>query len=138
MPIPRTVVMRSVALLRELSKEYGSTRTMEIWEQLAGLIDDGDLKMEVFKVMLTGGYAGTHIEVRGWDGEKKVTAIKALRLWTNAGLKEAKDAVDAAGQNHRTSFEIALRADANIDPEDIPYDKIVKHLEAVGLTIELV
>ncbi len=138
MPIPRTIVMRSVALLKELSREYGSTRTMEIWEKLADLIDDGDLKMEVFKVMLTGGYAGTHVEIRGWNGDAKVTAIKAVRKWTGCGLKEGKEAVEDAGNNIRTSFPIALISDANIDPEEIPYDTLIKELEDVGLTIELV
>lgn len=138
MPIPRTIVMRSLSLLRELSAEYGSTRAMEIWEQLAGIIDDGDLKMEVFKVMLTGGLAGTHIEVRYWNGDAKVTSIKTLRYWTNSGLKEAKEAVDAASSGNRTTFPIREMRDENGEITEVPFDKLVTELEKVGFTIELV
>ena len=138
MPIPSTIVIRSLSLLRALSEEYGSTKAMEIWEKFSGLIDDGDLRMEVFKVMLTGGHAGSHIEVRKWDGVSKVHAIKALRIWTLCGLKEGKEAVEAAANNTRTSF--ALIKNANDEGEEIAldYERLLKEMAEVGLTVELV
>ena len=138
MPIPSTIVIRSLSLLRALSAEYGSTKAMEIWEQFSGLIDDGDLRMEVFKVMLTGGYAGTHIEVRKWDGISKVSAIKVLRVWTLCGLKEGKDAVEEAGKNNRTSFQLVKRYDDNNEEIELNYEQLLKDMAEVGLTVELV
>ena len=138
MPIPSTIVIRSLSLLRALSAEYGSTKAMEIWEKMSEIIDDGDLRMEVFKVMLTGGYAGTHIELRKWEGDGKVTAIKELRKWTHTGLKEAKDAVEVAATNTRTSHQLRKQWDAEGDEMALPYEKIMEDLAKVGLTVELV
>jgi len=138
MPIPSTIVIRSLSLLRALSAEYGSTKAMEIWEQFSNLIDDGDLRMEVFKVMLAGGYIGTHIELRHWNGNKKVTAIKMLIRWTKCGLEEGKDAVEAAGNNLRTSFSLIKRYDDSGEETELPYEEIIRELASVGLTVELV
>jgi len=94
--------------------------------------------MEVFKVMLTGGYAGTHIELRKWDGVTKVSAIKTLRIWTLCGLKEAKEAVEAAGNNIRTSFPLVKRYDDNKEEIELPHEQLLKEMFDVGLTVELV
>ncbi len=47
-------------------------------------------------------YAGGNIQIwlRGHNG-KKIPAIKLVRRWTDWGLKEAKDAVEAAGPGNR-------------------------------------
>jgi len=58
-------------------------------------------------------------------GEKKVEAIKVVRVITGLGLKEAKDLVEGAPQ---TVKESVSKADA---------DKIRKDLEAVGAQVEV-
>ena len=138
MSIPHVIVIRSLALLRELSTEYGPTRAMEIWEQLADIIGDEDLKMEVFKLMLLGGKAGTHIEVRKWDTLSKVSAVQALRVWTSSPIKKAKSAVEAAEFGIRSSFVIAPMSKMINIEDGFPYDRITEELEEVGLSIDFV
>jgi ribosomal protein L7/L12 len=134
----RPIVIRTMALLRELTKEYGSTKSMEIWEQLSDLLPDADLKMEVFKLMLLGGRYGTNIELRYWNAQyKKVPAIKALRVVTNLGLKEAKDAVDRAEHHNKTTIPIRITLDMDGNREDIDYDAIMDQMRVVGLDIEI-
>lgn len=138
MPVPRNVVYRALALLRELGVAYGSTRAMEIWENMADIIDDGDLKMEVFKVMLSGGFTGTHVEIRDWNGVAKVTAIKCLRKWCDVGLREAKEAVEAGRDKTKSAWEIRTTHDENDELITVPFNKLVKELEEAGLTVELI
>jgi len=137
--VPRDVVMRSLSLLRELNHAYGNKKAMEVWEKMEDAIDDADLKMEIFKVMLAGGYTGTHVEVRKWDkGDRKVTAIKALRQVTNSGLKEAKEAVENAGNYVRSRHELRILLDSDGNRIDPDFHEIIRSLEETGLEVELV
>jgi ribosomal protein L7/L12 len=137
--LPKDVVVKTVSLLRALTREYGAEKSMEVWENLSDLIDDSDLKMDVFKVMLTGGNIGRSLEVISWDGAQKVTAIKALRAATGAGLKESKDAVEAAINGTKTEMLISGNYhEQTNDGPSINYGRIESDLRAAGLTIEFV
>ena len=137
MPIPSEVVMKSVALLRALTHEYGAPKAMEVWEGMSDIIDDADLKMDVFKTMLTGGHAGLNIELMSFDGDQKITAIKALRAATGVGLKEAKEAVEAARDGQKTELPLVVDKDHNTGQQIEPnYVRIQRDLKAAGLTIE--
>ena len=100
MAIARPILVRTLALLKELSREYGPVETHEIWEKLSDVIPDENLKMDVFKIMLSGGDIGYEFEIRYWDDNKnKIKAIKALRNWTEASLRDSKDAIDNAAKH---------------------------------------
>ena len=137
----RPIAVRTLTFLRELSKEYGSTKSMEIWENLSNLIGDDDLKMDVFKLMLNGGKCGTSIKIQQFDGKHKVNGIKALRFWTNCTLFAAKDALESAEKGRATTMKILpirINDVDNDDNDDIPYERLISELEEVGFTIELV
>jgi len=136
MPLPSEVVMKSVALLRALAKEYGAPKAMEVWEGMSDIIDDADLKMDVFKAMLSGGHVGLNIELWRWDGAQKVTAIKALRAATGCSLKEAADAVEAADIGQRTEMPLVIHTDNTGQQIEPNYTGIQRELKAAGLTIE--
>ena len=134
----RPIVIRTMALLRELTKQYGSQQSMEIWEKLSDILPDEDLKMEVFKLMLAGGRYGTNIELRWWNTNyKKVPAIKAIRMVSGLGLKEAKDAVERAEHHQTTTMPIRTSIGMDGNPEDIDYEDIMEQMRLVGLDIEI-
>jgi len=145
MPIPNPILIKTISLLKELKRQYGHQKAHEIWEKLADIIPDENLKMDVFKCMLSGGHLGYQFELQYWNPVQmgigsKVQAIKALRLWTKAGLTECKKAVENAEFGQRSTFEIdrGWRVDEDGHEIDIPYEKFIAELGEVGLTVEMV
>ena len=103
------LLRKTLALLNEINKAKGPERAMEVFQGLGDLIGCEDLKLGVFKVMLSGNYPGDqHAVIVRWnnDGNNKVQCIKALRALTLCGLKEAKDTVEAA--EHSVSPQITV------------------------------
>ncbi len=66
--------------------------------------------------------------------QDKVTPIKAIRIITGLGLKEAKDLVDAAMNGQRVSFE---EQDERYRNASIPYscDAELDNIRRVGLSV---
>lgn len=86
------VVFDGIRFLESLTRYYGAERGMEIWEAMGPAMGQ-DVKGQVFFGMLTGESSNRMRVSRGTCTEA-VAAIKAIRLATGMGLKEAKDAWD--------------------------------------------
>ncbi|MBL4820858.1 MAG: 50S ribosomal protein L7/L12 [Gammaproteobacteria bacterium] len=108
-------VMDVVQLVEAMEEKFGVSAAVVAAAPAAGGAVDAEAEEEQteFDVVLTG------------PGEKKVSAIKAVRAITGLGLKEAKEMVDSAPS---TIKEAASKDEA---------EEIKKQLEEAGASVEL-
>ena len=80
------------AAKEELGEELGEERVCAMFDAF-----DPGLQRQMFMMMLMGHNGGA-MRVRAvWtSGKKKIEAIKAVRMVTRLGLREAKDVIDTA------------------------------------------
>ncbi len=102
-----------VELIEAMEEKFGVTAAVGVAAAAGGDAGAAEEEKTEFDVVLTG------------MGEKKVSAIKAVRALTGLGLKEAKAMVESAPA-------VVLEAAAKDAAEDA-----VKALEAAGATAEL-
>lgn len=87
------ILNSGIGFIRDITEAYGADKGMELWEQIASVLDP-DVKGEIFFAMLTGHQAGK-IAIRGyWPGSDFIRLIKAIRTVGGMSLKEAKDLAD--------------------------------------------
>jgi len=87
------ILNSGIGFIRDITEAYGADKGMELWEQIASVLDP-DVKGEIFFAMLTGHQAGK-IAIRGYaPGSDFIRIIKAIRAVGDMGLKEAKDLWD--------------------------------------------
>lgn len=141
---------KTMSFLRSIKRAYGDEKAMDVWSEVSKIINDDELTMAVMHSLLSGGYVGQDIVLLKWTNVphgqyqhgSKVPAIKAFRAWTGCGLKEAKDAIEAAenGQNANQKFKIAKRYWQSPEGEDleIPYQHMMRDFEEVGIEVEIV
>jgi len=138
--IPRPLITKSLALIKELNRFYGAEKAHEIWSNISDAVgDDGELKMEIFKSMMQGE-TGDSIIINRWYGDNKIAGIKLLRHWTHEGLKEAKWAIEGAATGKVGPFKLAgyHTTDTMGDKVDIDYITIMAEFKAHGMEIEFV
>lgn len=85
-----------ISFLRSITTAYGSEKGLELWNQIAEVIDPA-LKGEIFFAILNGTRED-RITIRGilHNDYRKINAIKEVRTWTGMGLIEAKSTVETA------------------------------------------
>jgi ribosomal protein L7/L12 len=86
------VIFDGIRFLESLTRYYGAERGMEVWEKLGEVVGK-DVQGQVFLAILTGE-SSNRVRVSRGTCTEAVAAIKAIRLATNMGLKEAKDTWD--------------------------------------------
>lgn len=86
------VVFDGIRFLESLTRYYGAEKGMAVWEQLGEAVGD-EIKGKVFFSMLTGE-SSNRVRIQAGTCTEAVAAIKAIRMGTGYGLKEAKDAWD--------------------------------------------
>ena len=86
------VIFDGIRFLESLTRYYGAEKGMEVWEAMGKAVGD-DIKGKVFFSMLTGE-SSNRVRVQAGTCTEAVSAIKAIRMGTGYGLKEAKDAWD--------------------------------------------
>lgn len=86
------VIFDGIRFLESLSRHYGPEKGMAVWEQMGQTLGD-EIKGKVFFSMLTGE-SSNRIRIQAGTCTEAVAAIKAIRIGTGMGLKEAKDAWD--------------------------------------------
>jgi len=118
------VISSGLQFMRSITEAYGPGTGMELWEQVASVLDP-DVKGEIFFAMITGTYNDV-IYVKGINySANAVACIKEIRTWTGLGLKEAKDAYDSAKSNISTKLVVR--------PTD--HARAVRALTGVGVII---
>ena len=84
------ILNSGIDFIRDITEAYGADKGMELWEQIASVLDP-DVKGEIFFAMLTGHQAGK-IAIRGYaPGSDFIRVIKAIRTVGGMDLKDAKD-----------------------------------------------
>lgn len=89
------IVSNGLHFLRSITECYGTEKGLELWEQIASILDP-DVKGQIFFAMVTGTY-NDRIELRGVTPggmHNAVPCIKAIREHSGLGLKDAKDMYD--------------------------------------------
>ena len=86
------VVADGIRFLESLIIHYGNERGLEIWDGM-GEVLGREVKGKILFKMLTGT-SGTRVAFGAGSCNQAVAAIKAIRMGTGYGLKEAKDAWD--------------------------------------------
>lgn len=140
----KTIVVKTLSILREIKKVYGADKADLVWQEMSKTIADDDLTLEIFTILLNGGQGASDFRLVKWHPDStqsangKVPAIRKLREWTRIGLKEAKDAVEAAETTQGSNFQIARRVDEDGEWLGIEYDRFEREMRAVGLDIEYI
>lgn len=86
------VVFDGIRFLESMTRYYGAEKGMALWESMGEALGD-EIKGKVFFSMLTGETSG-RVRFSAGTATDAVGVIKAIRLATGAGLKEAKDIWD--------------------------------------------
>lgn len=90
------------SFLQVLCDAGGAELANDIWTQLADIVSPVYRK-EMLMHLLVGGLGPVVITN---TGPNKINAIKIIRQYTNLGLKESKDIVDAAHYNGKGQISI--------------------------------
>lgn len=86
------VIFDGIRFLESLTRCYGPEKGMEVWEAMGKAVGD-EIKGKVFFSMLTGE-SSNRVRIQRGTCIQAVSAIKAIRMGTGLGLKDAKDAYD--------------------------------------------
>lgn len=86
------VIFDGIRFLESLTRHYGAEKGMAVWEKMGEAVGD-EIKGKVFFSMLTGE-SSNRVRIQAGTCTEAVAAIKAIRMGTGMGLKEAKDAWD--------------------------------------------
>lgn len=86
------IIFDGIRFMESLSRCYGAERAIEVWNCMGETLGQ-DIKQQVFFAMLTGETSNRMRVSRGTCTEA-VAAIRAMRVATGMGLKEAKDLWD--------------------------------------------
>ena len=85
------IVSDSISLMSTIMEVYGAEDGTSLWDRISAELGD-DAKSAVLFAMLTGSSsARRRVRVLEYPRDHKVSFIKAIRVATGLGLKEAKD-----------------------------------------------
>lgn len=89
------VIFDGIRFLESITRHYGPEKGIEVWEKMGEAFGE-DIKGKVFFSMLTGE-SSNRVRIQKGNCNQAVAAIKAIRIGTGLGLKDAKDAWDLSG-----------------------------------------
>jgi ribosomal protein L7/L12 len=108
------VLQSGIHFMRSITEAYGSEEGMRLWDAIASTLDH-DIKAKIFVALLTGEFNDQLTiqmdMVRYQAVVNRVEGIKAIRMATGLGLKEAKDIHDnlADGKVEKITIDPAIR-----------------------------
>jgi hypothetical protein len=131
------MLISSLDMIRALNDLYGAELANELWGKLGETLGD-EIKLKVFTLMLTGELPGGTVRICGpidWgyttgSGAQKVAGIKAIRAYTGMGLKEAKDAIEAAAE---TNGYYTLKSNYSVAPD--ARRQFIRDMAAAGIKV---
>jgi len=126
------IISNGLHFMRSITEAYGADKGLELWEQIAGVLDP-DVKGQIFFAMITGNY-NDRILLKGIGASAQnnaVNCIKEIRAWTGLGLKDSKDMYDRL--RNRTFNSSPSQDYITVDPEQ--YSQAVASLSRVGFVI---
>lgn len=87
------IIQSGINFMRSITEAYGTDQGMKLWDTISDTLD-ADIKGQIFFAMLTGEYNGTITIASHQPSANRLAMIKAIRVVTGLGLKEAKDLSD--------------------------------------------
>jgi hypothetical protein len=108
------LLQSGIHFMRSIAEAYGSEEGMRLWDAIASTLDP-DIKGKIFIALLTGEYNDQltlRLDLAKYDKVvNRVEGIKAIRMSTGLGLKEAKDIHDnlALGKIEKITIDPATR-----------------------------
>ena len=87
------IIQSGMNFMRAITEAYGTDEGMKLWDTIASTLDP-DIKGQIFFAMLTGEYNNIITINSHQTGANRIAMIKAIRVVTGLGLKEAKDLSD--------------------------------------------
>lgn len=87
------IIQTGIGFMRSITTAYGSDEGMKLWDTIANTLDP-DIKGSIFFALITGEYNDRITITSSQPGANRVAMIKAIRVVTGMGLKEAKDLSD--------------------------------------------
>lgn len=87
------IIQTGIGFMRSITQAYGTDEGMKLWDTIASTLDP-DIKGTIFFALLTGEYQDQVTLTSYKPGADRVRMIKAIRIATGLGLKEAKDLSD--------------------------------------------
>ena len=87
-------VRSTIMWLKAMQREHGTDVGMKCFDTMRAVFGEDMVGAVTFGLM-DGWRGGSSVTIRG-DAHSKIEAIKMVRSLTGYGLKEAKDAVEAA------------------------------------------
>ena len=102
------MVFDGIRFLESISRYYGAEKGLELWDKMAEVFGP-EIKGKILFAMLTGQTA-SRVHFTSGASHQPVWAIKAIRVATGCGLKEAKDLYDM-GKIKTVSVEVKTADD---------------------------
>lgn len=121
------VVRDGIRFMESLTRHYGAERGQEIWKDIGEVVGK-EVRGKIFFAMITGETLTDRVTFTCGDAERRghaVPVIKAIRIATGLGLKEAKDQWD-----HSKSTRGVVQCASYDDARDL-----VKNLRDLGCRI---
>lgn len=87
------IIQSGINFIRSITESYGADEGMKLWDTIASTLDP-DVKGQIFFAMLTGEFNDRITLGSFSNGSNRIAMIKAIRIVTGLGLKEAKDLSD--------------------------------------------
>jgi hypothetical protein len=130
-----SIVSNGLSFLRAISECYGAEKGLELWEQIASVLDP-NVKGEIFFAMISGTYNDTII-IKGLGRsaiDNPVNCVKAIRAATGLGLKDSKDVYDRLKTTYTNGVYGAISKEKiKVDPKG--YSKAVDELRHAGFIL---
>jgi hypothetical protein len=121
------IITNGLQFLRSITECYGSEKGMELWDQIASVLDQ-NVKGEMFFAMITNGGFPDHIMLRGLHrNTHPIACIKAIREWSGLGLKDAKDVYD--------NLNLARNGSIKLHVNPMNHAQAIRDLETHGFIL---
>lgn len=95
------IIQSGINFMRSITQAYGTDEGMKLWDIIASTLDS-DIKGSIFFAMVTGEFNDRITLSSHVPNANRVAMIKAIRVVTGLGLKEAKDLSDEVTYNHKS------------------------------------
>jgi len=107
------IIQSGINFMRSITEAYGTDEGMKLWNSISDTLDP-DVKGQIFFAMLTGEFNNTITISSFQPGSNRVSMIKAIRIVSGLGLKEAKDLSDelVGGKTIKINCNPKQRAEA--------------------------
>jgi hypothetical protein len=100
--------------MKSITEAYGADTGMQLWDTIASTLDP-EIKGQIFFRMLTSG-GPNHITLMSSQARSLgqfIAFIKAIRMVTGMGLKEAKDVCDLVEAGKQQKIRLLPTTDKN-------------------------